>query len=545
MKRLAAILTLLVACGAFAVLATGADDGDGGTYKVRAIFSNAFSVIPGEDVKIAGVKVGSIAALDVTDDHKAAVTLQIDDPGFQDFRQDASCTIRPQSLIGEKFVECTPTQPRAEGEQAPPALKKIEDGDGEGEYLLPAEQNSAPVDIDLINNIMRLPYRERFSIILNELGVGLASRGEDLRSAIRNANPALKELDKVLGILGEQNKVLADLARNGDEVLRPLARDRAQVADFIVKANTTAQASAERRTDIERNFQKFPAFLRELKPTMVRLGALTDQMTPVLEDLGASGDDISRFIEQLGPFSQAGIPAFKSLGEASVVGQEAVLKSRPIIQDVRTFAGEAKPLTKDLGDLLVSFRDTGGIERLMDYIFYQAAAINGFDSVGHYLRAVLVVNSCSTYATSTASACNANFLKPETATAAAAGRSVPTAADVQREIDNGRSPYLARQDAVLRGADPDTIMAADHAAGAKAQRRTDKGETKGSSGASKRSSKKAAPKLELPTFLPGQQPADRGEAPPVDQQQAGPQPTSEQGAQDDPTSTLLDYLLGG
>ena len=48
--------------------------------------------------------------------------LQIDDPGFQDFREDASCLIRPQSLLGEKFVECEPTQPRAAGTEPPPAL---------------------------------------------------------------------------------------------------------------------------------------------------------------------------------------------------------------------------------------------------------------------------------------------------------------------------------------------------------------------------------------------------------------------------------------
>jgi ABC-type transporter Mla subunit MlaD len=39
-------------------------------YKVRAIFDNAGFVIPGEDVKVAGVKVGKIDSLDVTDDFK-------------------------------------------------------------------------------------------------------------------------------------------------------------------------------------------------------------------------------------------------------------------------------------------------------------------------------------------------------------------------------------------------------------------------------------------------------------------------------------------
>ena len=89
MRRLVAIAAVLARGLALVVFATGAGD-DGGAYQVRAIFDNAASVIPGEDVKIAGVKVGKIESLDVTPDSKAAVVLRIDDPGFQDFRTDAT-----------------------------------------------------------------------------------------------------------------------------------------------------------------------------------------------------------------------------------------------------------------------------------------------------------------------------------------------------------------------------------------------------------------------------------------------------------------------
>src|SRR3954467_8775537 len=112
MRRILGIVLTLCVSAAALLLATAASDGGGTPYRVRAIFMNAFSVIPGEDVKIAGVKVGKIESLDVTPDHKAAVVLRIDRAGFDDFRADAQCIIRPQSLIGEKFVECTPTQPR-------------------------------------------------------------------------------------------------------------------------------------------------------------------------------------------------------------------------------------------------------------------------------------------------------------------------------------------------------------------------------------------------------------------------------------------------
>ena len=99
-------------------LGTGASGDDGGSYRVRAIFDSASFLVPGEDVKVAGVKIGTIESLDVTQDNKAAIVLRIDDPAFQDFKQDAHCTIRLQSLIGEKFVACKPTQPKRRGRAA-------------------------------------------------------------------------------------------------------------------------------------------------------------------------------------------------------------------------------------------------------------------------------------------------------------------------------------------------------------------------------------------------------------------------------------------
>ena len=256
---------------------------------------------------------------------------------------------------------------------------------------------------------MRLPYRQRLSIIINELGTGLAGNGAALNSAIRQADPALQETDKVLAILADQNRTLAQLAKNGDTVLAPLARDKQKVSDFIDKANTTAVASAERRSDIEASLQRFPALLNELKPTMQQLGDLADQMTPVLTDLGANATDINTFIRQLGPFSQAGIPALKSLGDTSVTGRQALLAARPITQDLGTFSRNAKPLTENLDSLLTSLRTTGGIERFMDFLYYQAAATNGYDTLGHYLRAVFVLTSCTTYSTTRIPNCGANF----------------------------------------------------------------------------------------------------------------------------------------
>src|SRR3954453_23449484 len=118
MKRIRTGMRLTLRPRAGAALAAGAAaPGGGSSYKVRAIFDDVASAVPGEDVKIAGAKVGKIDSMDVTPQHKAAVVLDITDSGFQPFHRDAHCTVRPQSLIGEKYVECTP------GTSSKPALR--------------------------------------------------------------------------------------------------------------------------------------------------------------------------------------------------------------------------------------------------------------------------------------------------------------------------------------------------------------------------------------------------------------------------------------
>src|SRR4051812_6829494 len=414
MRRLIAITLLLIAVPLVLVFGIAANDGGGSGYKVRAIF-DFVRAVPGEDVKVAGAKVGKIESLHVTPDNKAAVVLNIKDSGFTPFHTNAHCTIRPQSLIGETFAECSP------GSSAAPVLPTIQQGDGKGQHLLPVSHTSSPVDIDEINDIMREPTRERLGLIINEFGTALAGRGKDLNTAIHRANPALRDTDKVLAILAAQNRTLADLAKNSDAVLTPLAARRRQVADFIVQANRTAQATAQVRGAISAGIARFPAFLRQLKPTLTDLGALSDEMTPVITDLGRAAPGLNRFIVQLGPFSKAATPAVKSLGDATDVGRPALVQSKPLVTLLAKFATDAQPTGRLLDELLTSLDKTGGIEELMNFIFFQATGTNGFDGVSHYLRAGLITNLCSSYATTPIGGCNANFRQTKAIQGSAAG----------------------------------------------------------------------------------------------------------------------------
>jgi ABC-type transporter Mla subunit MlaD len=380
-----------LALGALLSIAAGGDGDDG--YLVRAVFDNGSFVIPGEDVKIAGVVVGSIDDVDLTEDNQAAVVLRIDDPAFVPFRKDAQCQIRLQSLIGEQFIECVPTRPRKEGEAPAPELAAIEDGErGEGQHLLPADNNVTPVGEDLLRNINRLPQREGLRLIVNELGAGLAGNGDRLRAAVRRANPALKEFDGWVKVLAEQDRLLGRLIDESDTVLAAWVDRRKETADFIDQAGATAAAAAERGDDIERNFERFPAFLRELKPTADRFAGMADQMTPALNSLDGRHRAINTMVANMGPFFSSATPALVSLGDFSNRARELFPAIRPLISDLDDLGRPLRPSASNLAKLFGSFDETGGIEELMQLIYFYTGTVNGVDAKGHYARASLVFN---------------------------------------------------------------------------------------------------------------------------------------------------------
>ena len=444
MRRVLTTAVLVLACAALLVAGTAGGGSSDGTYEVRAVFDNGGFIVSGEDVKIAGARVGSVKSVDVSNKSevvsleggphavpgKAVVVLDIEDPGFQDFREDASCLIRPQSLIGEKYVDCRPTTPRAPGSNPPPPLRRIDDGQpGAGQRLLPLENNGKAVDLDLVNNIMREPFAERFRLIINDLGAGVAARGKDLAEIVRRSNPALRETDEVLAILARQNRQLAKLSGDSDTILAPLARERAHVAGFIRNAGETATASAERAPDIERGLQRLPRFLVELRLTMRQLGGLSREATPVTADFGRAAPSLTAASRQLAPFATSANIALRSLGRAADAAGPLLRQADPTIVDVRDLARSgARPFT-DFGRLLRSLRRTKGFERLMDFIYFTLGSVNGFDQYGHFLRTNFLATNCIDYASTFASECGAKLVHD---TGSSSSARTPSRAELSR-----------------------------------------------------------------------------------------------------------------
>jgi virulence factor Mce-like protein len=399
MRRLVGLLTLLGLAAAMVVATAnaGSDDPQGPIYTVE--LDNAFGIVEGADVKVAGVRAGKVSGMRVDPRSKRAlVDLEITAEGFGSLRTDAFCETRPQSLIGEYFVDCQPGT----------ADQRLEPG-----ATIPVSQTASTIPIDLINNIMRRPYRERLGIILSELGAGVGGRAPDIQETVKRAVPALRETDRVLAILAEQNEVLGNLTRDADAVIGDLAANRKNVGRFVTETRQTAAASAERRAEIAASLQRLPTFLRELEPTMAKLGDAADAQTPALEDLNASATELAELLERLPEFSDASRTGFKSLAELSRDGRPAMRAAKPTIAQLNEFATDTPELGNNLSIVLNHLDDRKfavekdprspggkgytGMEALLQYVYDQTMAINAFDSNGYMLKVNLFLSECSDY----------------------------------------------------------------------------------------------------------------------------------------------------
>ena len=387
----------------------------GKTYKIQ--FDNAFGLTTGGDLKIGGVRAGSTSGFDLKKigdgRYVAEVQGKITAPGISGFKKDASCEIRPQSLIGEYYVDC---QPGSSGQPLP-------DGG-----TIPVKQTASTVPPDLMQNVMRRPYRERFRLILAELGTGLAGRPDDLAQVLQRAAPGLRETSKVLQILGRQNEVIKNFITNSDIVVKELEAKKKDVAAWVKSAGHTAEVSATRQAALREQWKQFPRFLAELQPTMAQLGALADQQTPLLRQVRQTTPQLKQFFADLGPFSEASRPSLKTLGEASKVGNKAFKDSRDEIGELAAIGNNAPSASKQTRQFLQSFDDRNrsiepdtrakesappapdppaykdgqgftGFASLLNYPYWQTLALNPFDQLGHLLRVALFVGPCSAFQT--------------------------------------------------------------------------------------------------------------------------------------------------
>jgi virulence factor Mce-like protein len=399
MRRIVSTLLLFALAGGAAFALTGAGGEGPSKPKYKVVLDNAFGIVEGADLKVAGVRAGTIKSLDVDKKtHKAIVGFEITQEGFGSLRKDVTCETRPQSLIGEYYIDCKPGS----------SSEKLADG-----ATIPVEQTTSTIPIDLVNNVLRRPYRERLGIILDELGAGVAGRAEDINDVIRRASPALRETDRVLAKLATQNQTLKQLITDADTTLGDLAANKRNVGRWVVETKETAAASAERRADIRAGLQRLPTFLRELRPTMAALGDASEAQTPALQNLNASADQLATFLEQLKPLSESTQVNLRSLAEASRKGRPAVKAAQPVVAELNQGTRQAPELANNSAIVFEHLNDRKnavekdprspggqgytGFEAVLQWVFDQSQAVNVYDKNGYMLKVNLFHSKCSDY----------------------------------------------------------------------------------------------------------------------------------------------------
>ena len=102
-------LTLAVAAGflIYATQAAGLRGGGSASTDYVASFRSADGIAAGTDVRLAGVRIGSVRALSLNPEtYRADVTLAVD--AAVEIPEDSSIAISSEGLLGDNFVEIVP-----------------------------------------------------------------------------------------------------------------------------------------------------------------------------------------------------------------------------------------------------------------------------------------------------------------------------------------------------------------------------------------------------------------------------------------------------
>jgi virulence factor Mce-like protein len=394
------LVALLVVAGVVTLAGGSGGASNDPTYKIE--LNNAFGLVQGEQFKVGGVPAGKITQIGL--DQKtlhAVVTVQASTAGFGAFHSDAFCQSRPQSLIGEYFIDCNP------GSHGP-VLKSGS--------TIPASHTMSTIPADLLNDIMRLPYRERLTLIVNELGAGVAGNSQNLSAALHRAVPALAETDNLLTLLADDSRTINDLNQTADQLVTELANNSGTIKRFIDQANNIATDTNTQHAALRQTFHNLPPFLEQLRPAMAKLGQTTDANYPVLQNLNFAAGQIDRLVVDLPPFSRSALPALRTLGNASATGKTALTAAKPVVRHLNQFARHTPELAQNLAIVLHSLDDRAravernpaspggkgftGLEAMLQYVFNQTLDLGYFSSWGHMEAIDAFVNpTCGGFAT--------------------------------------------------------------------------------------------------------------------------------------------------
>ena len=223
-KLVAFILVTSLATGVLVVLIGNFTFESSRNYK--AVFSDATGVVKGDDIRIAGVKVGSVKEVKVVDRERAQVTFSV--AKSSTVTQSSTARIRYRNLVGQRYIALT---------QGVGDLDRLPE-----DATIPMDRTKPALDLTVLFNGFKPLFAALSPADINKLSAEVISvfqgEGGTLTSLLQSTaslTNTLADRDKVIGeVIDNLNAVLATLAGR-DKQLNELITDFQRLMSGLVQ----------------------------------------------------------------------------------------------------------------------------------------------------------------------------------------------------------------------------------------------------------------------------------------------------------------------
>lgn len=373
-------------------------------YQVNAYFSNAANIQPKAQVRIAGVKVGTVAKVERGEGSTTKVVMNLDEKALP-IRQDAAARIRFRIFLeGNPFVDLQP---------GTPGSPEIKSGGS-----IPVAQTAGPVQLDQVLSAVNSDARKGLENVFTEIGTALNTKGsakenETQDDEVKNLTGA-QALNRAFrygpeGFKGGARVFDALIGYNDDDQLTILRgfrdfntaiNDReTQIVPLIQDFATTIGAFADDEVALAAATKQFSRLAYESEPTLRQLNQLLPQLTrwsntiaPQLKEIPATVRDAKPWIEQV-----------NLLFGKNELGSTAKLAQNTVEQFAKSQAGAQKLLPQldnvakcwnknwfpTLNTVVPDGANTSGKENYKEFWYSLVgwnSASQNFSSTGPFLR---------------------------------------------------------------------------------------------------------------------------------------------------------------
>jgi phospholipid/cholesterol/gamma-HCH transport system substrate-binding protein len=273
----------------------------GSSYRVTAQFDNAGQLVSGNEVRVAGAKVGSVKDIDVSPDGLAEVTFELDDDDYIPLRQGTEAVVKLGSLSGiaNRYIDL---------QLGPDDGDDIEDGGRIG-----PDHTRAAVELDQVFNIFDARTRRSLQDVVAGSATSLAGRGRQLRRGIHYLNPALSTGARLFGVLSRDDRLLSRFLVDSSDLVTALAQRRRNLRGVVSNLGTTFTALGRQKEALAESVERLPPFLRRANTTFVDLRAALDDVDPLVAAAKPVAVRLQPFLAQARGFARDGAPTIRDL----------------------------------------------------------------------------------------------------------------------------------------------------------------------------------------------------------------------------------------